>query len=95
MSENIQKIIRDSLAFQGAAGRQGTSERRLISQYPETLVEANIVCADGFSVPVAVNKENWGNTELPVPGQIEVLHDRFHKAAGYEKCSGTYYSFNG
>ncbi len=94
MSENIQKIFRDSFAFQEAIGQQGTSERKLMGEYPETLMKANILCADGFSVPVAVNRENWGNTELPVPGQVEALHDKFHKVAGYEKCRGTFYSFN-
>jgi len=95
MSENFQKIVRDGLVFQGAVGRQATSERKFISQYPETFMEANILCADGFSVPVAINRANWKNTKLSVPGLIEVLHDKFHQAAGYDRCTGAYYSFNG
>lgn len=93
MLEQIQGIMRASLAYQGHLERHAADERKLISGSHETLAEAYIVCADGFSVPVAVNKQNWGNAGLTIPGQIEVLHEMFHQAAGHEKCTGTIFSF--
>lgn len=82
------------MAFQEAVRRYDTSERRLIDQYPEVLVEANIRCADGFSAPVAINRANMGNTELSVSGQVELLHEKFHQAAGHERCTGACYSWH-
>lgn len=95
MTEQIQKITKQILDFQGVAEQYSSSERKRVDQYSETLLAANIVCADRFSVVVAVNRENWGNTKLSIPWQVEILHDKFHQVRGFERCTGAFFSFNG
>jgi len=59
----------------------------------EALFTTPIICADGFSVNVAVNQSNWGDINLPIPGMTEVLHGLFHNFVKIKQCQGLRYKF--
>ncbi len=94
MLHELQTIIRHTLNFQAEANEFSRQEVRFAAQNPEHFGTARIVCADGFSVSIAVNKDNFGKSGLPISSKAEVLHDMFHQAAGAEKCNGLSYNFS-
>ena len=88
----VNRSLRIMRSFLATVVRSIIPDQQFVDESPETFKIAHIICADGFNLPVAVNKENWGRKKMQIGGRIYVLHDLFH-ADGYEHCKGLKYDF--
>lgn len=66
-------------------------ELSLFKENPNLKVK-NITCTDGFLIKAVISPKARDIPELPIPGKIAVLHEKYHAAYGTRNCTGAYYT---